>query len=98
MAEVWESIMTRSFACPYAIASFLGQAARPHRVEDSSVTAAISPDDVGAAPKILKRGKEAGPAQIRNAFYLDYSDAIAANLAALYTRWFDCSVFPASFG
>lgn len=32
-----------------------------------------------------------------NTYYCDYSDAIAPILEALYTRWFDWSLFPASF-
>ena len=54
----------------------------------------ILPDDVGAALKKLKRGKDAGLDEINNTFYRGYADAAAA----LYTRWMECSVFPTSFG
>ena len=85
--------MTHFLDRPDATAAFLKRAAPPDHVDDSDVTSAISPDDVCAASKRLKRGKAAGPDEINNIFYRDYADALAPILAALCTRWLECSVF-----
>ena len=90
--------MTHSFACPDNTAAFLSRATSSDRVEDSTVTSDISPDDVSEALKRLKRGKAAGPDEISNTFYRDYADTLGLILATSYTRWLTCSVFPESFG
>ena len=90
--------MTHSFACPDLTAAFLSRAAPTNRVDDSTVTSEISPDDVSAALKRLKRGKAAGPDEVNNTFYHDYAAALAPLLAIFYTICLTCSVFPASFG
>ena len=59
---------------------------------------AISPDDVCAALKTLKRGKAAGPDELNNTFYREYADEIEPILATLYSRWLACSLFSQSFG
>ena len=52
MSDVWERIMTYSFACPTANAAFLFFEPPPaNRVDDSTVTSAIIPDIVSAALK-----------------------------------------------
>ncbi|CAI5717474.1 unnamed protein product [Peronospora effusa] len=83
--------------CLNATTVFVERASSPVRIDDSNVTSVISPDDVCAALKRLKRGKTAGPDEINNTFYRDYADALAPILAALYTRWMECSVSPKSF-
>ena len=98
MADGWERIMTHSFACPAATATFLSRAVPPEPVDDTTVLSAVSPDDVSAALKKLKRGKAAGPDEINNTFYRDYAEALSPVLATFYTRWLTCSVFPSSFG
>ena len=94
MTDGWGPLMTHFFDLPDSTAAFLERATPPSRVDDSNVTPSISPDDVVSALKKLKRGKAAGPDEISNSFYHDYADAIASILAALYTRWLECSVFP----
>ena len=62
MTDGWKRIMTHSFACPEATAAFLSRATPPDRADDSTVTSDISPTDVSAALKRIKRGKKsAGP-------------------------------------
>ena len=90
--------MTHSFACPDLTAAFLSRAAPTNRVDDSTVTSEISPDDVSAALKRLKRGKATGPDEINNTFYRDYADTLDPILRTFYTRWLTCSIFPALFG
>ena len=46
MADGWEHIMNRSFACPEATSAFLAKASPPDRVNDSALTADINPEDV----------------------------------------------------
>ena len=89
MADGWGLLMTHFFDRPDATAAFLERATPPISVDDSNVTSSILPDDVGAALKILKRGKAAGPDEINDYFYRDYADALAPILAALYTRWME---------
>ena len=60
MADGWGHLITQFFYCPDATAAFLERASTPDRVDDSNVTSAISPDDVCAALKRLKRRKAAG--------------------------------------
>ena len=90
--------MAHSFAWYEAIAAFLSQATPPDQVDDFTVRSDISPDDVSAALKRLKRGKNARPVEINNTSYRDYADALGPILAIFYTRWLTCIVFPASFG
>ena len=90
--------MTHFFDRPDVTAAFLERATPPISVDDSNVTSSISLDDVGVDLKKFKRGKAAGPDKINNSFCRDYADALAPILAALYTRWMECSVFPTSFG
>ena len=56
------------FCCPDAAAAFIERAALPDRVDDSNVTSAVSPEDMCAALKRLKRGKAAESYEINNAF------------------------------
>ena len=81
MADGWKRIMTHFFACPEATASFLSRSTPQDRVDDSTVTSDISPDDVSAALKRLKLGKAAGPDKINNTFYRYYVDALGPVLA-----------------
>ena len=53
----------------------------PDRVDDSNVTSKISPDDVIAALKRLKRGKAAIPNEISNTSNRDYADALGPIIA-----------------
>ena len=53
---------------------------------------------MAAAMQKPKHGKDARPDEINNSFYRDYADALAPILAALYTRYMECSVFPTCFG
>ena len=85
MADGWGPLMNHFFDHPEATAAFLERATPPISVGDSNVTSAISPDDVGAALKKLKRGKAARPDEIKNLFYSIYADALAPILADLYT-------------
>lgn len=94
----WGPIMLRNIESPSATASFLGKSSPEPGLNDSTVTAAISPADVCAALKKLKRGKAAGPDELNNTFYRDHADEVATIMAPLYNRWLECSVFPPSFG
>ena len=60
------------------------------------MTSDISPDDVIAALKRLKRGKGNGLDVVSNTFYRDYADTLGPIIATIYTRWLTCSVFPVS--
>ena len=98
MADGWVPLMTHFFSHPNATSAFLERATFSSRVDDINVTSVISPDDLGVALKKLKRGKAAGPDEIDNPFYRDYADALESILAARYTRWMECFVFPTCFG
>ena len=78
--------MNQFFDRPGATAAFFERATPPISFDDSNVTSSMSPDDVGAALKKLKRGKAAGPNESNHSFYRDYADALAPIIAALYTR------------
>ena len=71
MADGWGPLMTHFFDLPDSTAAFLERATPPSRVDDSNETSFISPDNVGAALKKLKRGKAAEPDEINNSFYRD---------------------------
>ncbi|TDH66914.1 hypothetical protein CCR75_000415 [Bremia lactucae] len=98
MVDAWGQILTHSFAHTEETAAFLNRAAPPAQVDDFSVTSSISTEDVSTALKRLKRGKAAGPDELNNTFFRDYAAELATFLAALYTRWLECSVLLASFG
>ena len=68
MADGWVPLMTHFFDRPDAITAFLERVTAPIRFDDSNVTSFISPDDVGAALKKLKRGKDAGPDETNHSF------------------------------
>ena len=97
-ADDWELIMSHNVACFDATTSFLARATPLDRVEDYIVILSISPEDVSAALKRLKRGIAARPDENHNKFYRYYADALTPVLAAMYARWLKCSVLPASFG
>ena len=67
----WKRIMTYSVACPESTAAFLSRSVPPEQVDDTTVILAVSPDDVSAALKWLKRGNAAGLDKINNNFYRD---------------------------
>ena len=96
MADGCVPFITHSFDRPDATAAFLERATPPISFDDSNVTSAISSDDKDAALKKIKRGKAAGPDKINKLFYRDYADALAPTIAALCTRWMECSVLPTS--
>ena len=98
MADGCGPLMTRFFDRPDATSAFLERATTSISVDDSAVTSAISPDDVGAALEKLKRGQAAGLDEINNSFYRCYADVLATIFTALCTRWMDCDVFPTSVG
>ena len=83
MADGWKRIMTHSFACPENAAALLYRATPPDRVDDSTVTWDISPDDMNVALKMLHRGKVAEPDEINRPFYRDYADTLG-----LFSRHF----------
>ncbi|GAB9476292.1 reverse transcriptase [Globisporangium polare] len=64
----------------------------------SSLAAPITEEEVAAALKKCKRGKECGPDELGNDFYRDHADAITPILTRLYNHWFDAGVAPVSFG
>ena len=93
----WKRIMTYSVACPESTAAFLSRDTPPDRIDDSTVTSDIPPDDVSAFLERFKRGKADGPNQINKTSNRDYAKALGPVLATFYTRYLTCSVFPASF-
>ena len=66
MADGWVPLMTHFFDRRDATAANLARAIPPISVDDSTVTSAISPDNVVSDLKKLKRGKAAGPDEINN--------------------------------
>ncbi|CAI5703594.1 unnamed protein product [Peronospora effusa] len=77
MADGWGHLMIKFYDRPDDITAFLELAFPLVRIDDSNVTSVISPDDVCAVLKRLKRGKAAGPDEINNTFYRDYADALS---------------------
>ena len=86
------------FKCFDETAVFLGLASQPDQIEDSTVTAVISMEDVIAALRRLKLGEASKSNEINNTIYRGYSDQTAPILAPLYSRWLEYNVFTSSFG